>query len=123
MDNKKLSLQRGDIVWVDLGEHPGSHVQSGRRPCIIVNTNKSNGDVYTVIPGSSKFERKHFPVHLVVTPQEVKGSLSKETVFMMEQITTVDKRDIILKTGFLQSDSEIMKSINNLIIRQLELII
>ena len=73
MKNRRNNLRRGDIVWVDLGEHPGTHVQSGRRPCIIVNTNKSNGGVYTVIPGSCKLEKKDFPVHVVVTPKDVKG--------------------------------------------------
>mgnify|MGYP001289024673 CR=1 FL=1 len=73
MENRRNNLRRADIVWVDLGEHPGTHVQSGRRPCIIVNTNKSNGGVYTVIPGSCKLEKKDFPVHVIVTPKDVKG--------------------------------------------------
>ena len=41
--------RRGDIIWVELGQHPGRHIQSGRRPCLIVNTNKSNADVYIIM--------------------------------------------------------------------------
>lgn len=101
MENRRNNLRRADIVWVDLGEHPGTHVQSGRRPCIIVNTNKSNGGVYTVIPGSCKLEKKDFPVHVIVTPKDVKGGLSKETVFMAEQLTTVAGKQILIKVGHI----------------------
>ena len=47
---EKEKRRRGDIVWVDLGEHPGTRVQSGRKLCLIVSTDRGNGDVYQVIP-------------------------------------------------------------------------
>lgn len=59
---EKEKRRRGDIVWVDLGEHPGTKIQSGRKLCLIVSTNKGSGSVYQVIPGTSKQEKKDFPV-------------------------------------------------------------
>lgn len=52
--NNIKNIYRGDIIWVDLGEFPGSHRQSGKRPCLVVSTDKGNGPVYTVMPGTSK---------------------------------------------------------------------
>ena len=33
--NNIKNIYRGDIIWVDLGEFPGSHRQSGKRPCLV----------------------------------------------------------------------------------------
>lgn len=121
MQDKRKVLRRGDVVWVDLGEHPGSHIQSGRRPCLIVNTDKSNGEIYTVLPGTCKMEKKDFPVHVLVNPEDMKGALKQKTIFMAEQMLTVDRKDILLKTGNIDKNSEVMRKINNILIRQLGL--
>lgn len=113
--------RRGDIIWVELGEHPGRHIQSGRRPCLIVNTNKSNADVYTVMPGTCKVQKKDFPVHVCVYPDEVKGVLSQTTIFMAEQLVTVDEQQVILKAGYIDNQSDAMKRVNEVLIRQMEL--
>ena len=42
---EKEKKRKGDIVWVDLGEHPGTRIQSGRKLCLIVSTDKGNGSV------------------------------------------------------------------------------
>lgn len=52
--NNIKNIYRGDIIWVDLGEFPGSHRQSGKRPCLVVSTDKGNGPVYTVMPGTQQ---------------------------------------------------------------------
>ena len=88
--NNIKNIYRGDIIWVDLGEFSGSHRQSGKRPCLVVSTDKGNGPVYTVMPGTSKQEKKAFPVHLTVFQKDVFGRLGKTTVFMAEQLVTID---------------------------------
>lgn len=113
--------RRGDIVWAELGEHPGRHIQSGRRPCLIVNTSKSNAKVYTVMPGTCKDKKKDFPVHVKVMPKDVKGELGKPTVFMAEQLMTIDEEQVLIKAGYIESDSDVMKQINKSLKRQLEL--
>ena len=47
-----MKFKRGDIVWADFRSGSG-HVQRGRRPCLIVSTNRANGKSLTVnvIPG------------------------------------------------------------------------
>lgn len=113
--------RRGDIVWADLGEHPGTHIQSGRKLCLIVSTDKGNGSVYQVIPGTSKKDKKDFPVHVTVRPEEVEGIVKKETVFMVEQMTIVDERQFLLKIGSVRNDSEVMRRVKRAMRRQLEL--
>ncbi len=123
MSNKKYNnRKRGDIVWAELGQHPGKHIQSGRRPCLIVNTDKSRADVYTVMPGTCRLEKKDFPVHVTIEPEEVRGSLNQTTVFMAEQLVTIDEKQILMKAGFLERESEAMKKVGEVLIRQLELV-
>lgn len=81
MKNRRNDLRRGDIGWLDLGEHPETYVQSGRKICIIVNTNGSNSGVYTVIFGNCKIEKKDFSVHMVIIPKDVKGGLLGKCIY------------------------------------------
>ena len=113
--------RKGDIVWAELGEHPGRHIQSGRRPCLIVNTSKSNAKVYTVMPGTCKDKKKDFPVHVKVLPGDVHGQLGKPTVFMAEQLMTIDEEQIILKAGYIDIHSDVMNKVNQCLKLQLEL--
>ena len=116
-------IRRGNILWVDLGEHPGTHPQSGKRPCVVVSTDKANysAKTYTVIPGTTRHEKEGFPVHCKLLPEDVKGYLNKETIFLAEQICTVDAKQVICKVGCIMHNSIIMKRINQIMIRQLEL--
>lgn len=118
---KDRRRKRGDIIWVDLGQHPGRHIQSGRRPCLIVNTNKSNAKVYTVMPGTCQMEKDGFPVHVTIEPNEVQGSLSRTTIFMAEQLVTVDEKQVMLMAGYLKKESDAMRRINEVLMRQLEI--
>ena len=106
---------------MDLGQHPGRHIQSGRRPCLIVNTNKSNAKVYTVMPGTCQMVKDGFPVHVKIEPNEVQGSLSRTTIFMAEQLVTVDENQVMLMAGYLKKESDAMKRINEVLLRQLEI--
>ena len=118
---EKEKRRRGDIVWVDLGEHPGTKIQSGRKLCLIVSTNKGSGSVYQVIPGTSKQEKKDFPVHVAVKPEEVQGALRKETIFMAEQLTIASEQQILMMVGNLEQESEVMVKVEKELKRQLEL--
>ena len=118
---EKEKRRKGDIVWVDLGEHPGTRIQSGRKLCLIVSTDKGNGSVYQVIPGTSKKDKKDFPMHVTVKPEELQGMLKKETIFMAEQLTSVSEQQILMIVGNLEQGSEAMIKVEKAIKRQLEL--
>lgn len=118
---EKEKKRKGDIVWVDLGEHPGTRIQSGRKLCLIVSTDKGNGNVYQVIPGTSKKGKKDFPVHVIVKPEEVHGALRKETIFMAEQLTIASEQQILMMVGRVERSSDVMVKVERAIKRQLEL--
>ena len=33
-------IMRGDVIYVDLGQHPNSSIQSGIRPCVVISNNQ-----------------------------------------------------------------------------------
>lgn len=120
-NKKRKRMKRGDIVWVDFGQHPDSHIQSGERPCVIVSTDRSKGDVFTVLPGTTKEEKEGFPVHVTIRQKDVKGRLPKKTIFMAEQLVTVDVKSIIRKMGCVDETSENMTKIDMVLLKNLEL--
>ena len=112
-------IKRGDILYIDLGNHVNSSVQSGMRPCIVVSNNVNNrySTTLCVCPFSGKI--KENPVHVKVKPSDVNGYFLKDSDCLAEQITTVDKRQIVSKVGHIPEDSEIMKKINKSVCLQL----
>ena len=114
-------IKRGDILYIDLGQHANSSVQSGMRPCIVMSNNVNNrySTTLCVCPFSGKI--KENPVHVKVKPSDVKGYFLKDSDCLAEQITTVDKKQIVSKVGHIPEDSEVMRAINKAVCIQLEI--
>ncbi len=106
-----MKLLRGDIIYVDLGQHPKSSVQSGVRPCLVLNSYYAS-TVANVCPFTGKLDKKPMPTHVKVEPSDVKGYFEKPSILLLEQITTIDKNKIISKVGFLPRESDVYKEIN-----------
>ncbi len=84
-------ISRGDVVMVDLGTRFGRE-QGGIRPAIVVQNNIGNycGDTTIVAPlTASKKNNIGLPTHVVGI------QLEKESIALLEQIVTIDKRRII----------------------------
>ncbi len=115
-----MNIRRGDIVWVEFRSGNG-HVQRGRRPCVVVSTDRVNryASIINVIPGTTKLERKDNPVHLTVKKNDMSGFMGKDTLFLTEQITAVDIDQVLSKTGHLKEKT--ISCLNDVIIRQLGL--
>ena len=113
-----MRIRRGDILWVEFRGGNG-HIQSGRRPCIVVSTDYANGGAHTfnVIPGTTSKNKKRFIYHLHVEGKDISGYLEKDTTFLTEQITTVDRNQILMKAGHVSEAA--VQRMNKLIIRQL----
>ena len=69
--------------------------------------------------GRTKY-KKVFCV-MTVFQKDVFGRLGKTTVFMAEQLVTIDDRQILMKAGHIPEQSDIMQKINDLLKRQLGL--
>lgn len=95
-----MNIKRGDIFYADLSPVIGSE-QGGIRPVLIVQNNVGNKYSPTVIAAaitSQQFKSK-LPTHINVEA-DVCG-LSKDSVVLLEQIRTLDKRRLKEKMGNL----------------------
>jgi mRNA interferase MazF len=90
---------QGDIYYVDLGKNLGS-VQSGVRPCYILQNNTGNRySPCTIVAAiSSKFSRSDIPTHILI-PSNNETGLTIDGVIKFEQILTISKKQLRDKIG------------------------
>ena len=94
------SVKRGDIYYADLSPVVGSE-QGGTRPVLIIQNDTGNRHSPTVIAAAitSQVGKARLPTHITVRGREV--GLSKDSVILLEQIRTIDKRRLREHTGRL----------------------
>lgn len=84
---------RGDIFYADMGDSVG-HEQGGKRPVLVLQNNRGNKYSHTTIVASiTSADKKVLPTHVFVSANE--SGLYKDSIVMLEQIRTVDKRRLI----------------------------
>ena len=104
-----MNIKRGDIYYADLSPVVGSE-QGGIRPVLIVQNDVGNRYSPTVIAAAitSRQSKTQLPPHI---PIEAQGcGLSKDSVVLLEQVRTLDKRRLKEKMGSVDYNS--MKEIN-----------
>ena len=106
------SVRRGDIFYADLSPVVGSE-QGGLRPVLIIQNDVGNRYSPTVIAAAitSRMGKTKLPTHIDVYADRV--GLSKDSVILLEQIRTLDKRRLREKMGHL--DEDVMEEVNNAI--------
>jgi len=102
-------VKRGDIFYADLSPVVGSE-QGGVRPVLIVQNDIGNRYSPTVIITAitSQINKAKLPTHVEISASEY--GLVKDSVILLEQIRTIDKRRLDEKIGHL--DEEMMKKVN-----------
>ena len=110
--DKMNNIRRGDIDYADLSPVVGSE-QGGLRPVLIVQNDVGNKYSPTVIAAAitSKMTKSKLPTHIDVFGEKV--GLSKDSVILLEQIRTIDKKRLKEKMGHL--DDAIMHEVNDAI--------
>ena len=115
-----MIIRRGDIFYADLSPVIGSE-QGGLRPVLIVQNDIGNRYSPTVIAAAitSRTGKNKLPTHIDicrdVTSQDAEMlGLAKDSVILLEQIRTIDKRRLKEKMGHL--DDEVMKRVNDAIL-------
>ena len=85
------SVKRGDIYYADLSPVVGSE-QGGTRPVLIVQNDVGNKHSPTVIAAAitSQTGKARLPTHINIAGSSV--GLTKDSVILLEQIRTIDKR-------------------------------
>ena len=107
-----MSVKRGDIFYADLSPVVGSE-QGGLRPVLIIQNDIGNKYSPTVIAAAitSKLDKTRLPTHIDIYADKV--GLAKDSVVLLEQIRTLDKRRLKEKMGHL--DDVVMSEVNNAI--------
>lgn len=108
-----MTVKRGDIFYADLSPVVGSE-QGGVRPVLIIQNDVGNRYSPTVICAAitSQINKAKLPTHIEIDCG--KYSLVKDSVVLLEQIRTIDKKRLREKIGHL--DASLMKKINKAIL-------
>lgn len=95
-----MLVKRGEIYYADLSPVVGSE-QGGIRPVLIVQNDVGNRYSPTVIAAAitSQHEKNHLPTHIAVQADEC--GLVKDSIVLLEQIRTIDKKRLKDKMGEL----------------------
>lgn len=98
-----MSIKRGEIYYADLSPVVGSE-QGGIRPVLIVQNNVGNKYSPTVIAAAitSQQEKSKLPTHIELPGKNC--GLSKNSIVLLEQIRTLDKKRLKEKMGMLDNN-------------------
>lgn len=99
-----MSIRRGEIYYADLSPVIGSE-QGGIRPVLIVQNDMGNKHSPTVIAAAitSQREKAKLPTHIPVSAKTT--GLAKNSIILLEQIRTIDKKRLKDRMGTLDPGS------------------
>ena len=100
MDEKLGFIRRGELYYADLSPVVGSE-QGGVRPVLVVQNDVGNKYSPTVIAAAvtSKINKARLPTHIELSASLY--GLMKDSVVLLEQIRTIDKRRLKERIGLL----------------------
>lgn len=114
-----MIVQRGDIYYADLRPVIGSE-QGGIRPVLIIQNDVGNRHSPTVIIAAitSRMNKAKLPTHVELHSDQY--DLAKDSVVLLEQLRTIDKKR--LKDKICHLDSKILLKIDKALEISLELL-
>ncbi|MDO5040840.1 MAG: type II toxin-antitoxin system PemK/MazF family toxin [Peptoniphilus sp.] len=98
-----MLIKRGDIYYADLSPVIGSE-QGGVRPVVVIQNDIGNKYSPTLIVASitSQINKARLPTHISVDSKDV--PLPKNSVLLLEQIRTIDKKRLRERLGRFDKD-------------------
>ena len=105
-------VKRGELYYADLSPVVGSE-QGGIRPVLVIQNDIGNRYSPTVIAAAitSRLSKTHLPTHIDIYAEQV--GLAKDSVILLEQVRTLDKRRLRDKMGHI--DEPTMRLVNDAI--------
>lgn len=99
-----MTIKRGDIYYADLSPVVGSE-QGGTRPVLIVQNDVGNKYSPTVIAAAitNQQTKNDLPTHIRINAAGC--GLSKDSIVLLEQVRTLDKKRLKEKMGSLDTNS------------------
>lgn len=97
-----MLVRRGDIYYADLSPVVGSE-QGGVRPVLVIQNDVGNKHSPTIIVSAitSQLDKARLPTHIEIAG-DICG-LNKNSVILLEQVRTIDKRRLREKAGHLEA--------------------
>ena len=110
--------KRGDIFYADLSPVVGSE-QGGIRPVIIIQNDVGNKYSPTVIVAAitSQINKAKLPTHVEISSEAY--GLNRDSVVLLEQIRTLDKKRLKEKIGHMTDEDT--KKVNDALMISLNL--
>ena len=95
-----MIVKRGDIFYADLSPVVGSE-QGGVRPVLVVQNDIGNKYSPTIIAAAitSQINKAKMPTHIEIAAADY--GLSRDSVILLEQIRTIDKKRLRVAGVFL----------------------
>lgn len=112
MERSNFPVKRGEIYYADLSPVVGSE-QGGMRPVLIVQNDIGNRYSPTVIAAAitSQQNKAKLPTHIEIEARTY--GLSKNSVVLLEQVRTLDKKRLRERMGCL--DDILMQRVDDAI--------
>ncbi len=113
-----MIVRRGDIYYADLRPVIGSE-QGGVRPVLIIQNEAGNKHSSTVICAAitSKMNKAKLPTHVEIDSGYY--DIMKDSVILLEQVRTIDKKRLREKVCHL--DDDILIKVNKALLISLDL--
>ena len=107
-----MEVKRGEVFYADLSPVVGSE-QGGTRPVLIIQNDIGNRYSPTVIAAAitSQTGKARLPTHISLAGHDV--GLTKDSVVLLEQIRTIDKRRLREHMGHV--DEGLMNQVDSAI--------
>ncbi len=116
--SRPLNIRRGDVYYADLSPVIGSE-HGGVRPVLVLQNDVGNKYSPTVIVSAvtSQIEKAKLPIHVELNGETY--GLERDSVILLEQIRTIDKRRLRERVTHL--GGEIMKQVDDALLISLGL--
>ena len=113
-----MVIKRGDVYYADLRPVIGSE-QGGIRPVLIIQNDTGNRHSPTIICAAitSKMNKAKLPTHVELDSNRYE--MVKDSVVLLEQLRTIDKRR--LKDKVCHLDGPMLDKVNHALENSLEL--
>ncbi|GMA97794.1 type II toxin-antitoxin system PemK/MazF family toxin [Pelosinus sp. IPA-1] len=98
-----MVVKRGDIYYANLSPVVGSE-QGGHRPVLVIQNDVGNkySPTVIVVAITSQISKAKLPTHVEINSKQ--SSLEKDSVILLEQLRTIDKRRLKEKVSHLNDD-------------------
>lgn len=98
-----MVVKRGDIYYANLSPVVGSE-QGGHRPVLVIQNDVGNkySPTIIVVAITSQISKAKLPTHVEINSKQ--SNLEKDSVILLEQLRTIDKRRLKEKVSHLGED-------------------